>query len=145
MRIGTRIMARLSSWLSQDVIHALGWALIHSLWQCVGLAALAAILMALSRRPTIRYVIGATTLALMLAAPTATFLALLKPAAPAHALHAAPPRHLAMRIDPPNTVPMTDAAFKSTGKSTGGSPVIVSAPENPSSPQILSSNLLSPR
>jgi len=39
-------------------MHALGWALIHSLWQCVGLAALAAILMACSRRPSIRYLIA---------------------------------------------------------------------------------------
>src|SRR6185503_864447 len=109
MRIRTKIMAGLSSWLSQDVIHALGWALIHSLWQCVGLGALAAILMALARRPTIRYLIGAATLALMLAAPTATFLLLLKPTAPVQALHAAPPRPLAVRIDPPSAMPAADA------------------------------------
>ena len=44
------MMTRLNSWLSPNVMHALGWALIHSLWQCVALAALAAILMALTRR-----------------------------------------------------------------------------------------------
>ena len=36
-------MASLNSWLSADVLHALGWALIHSLWQCLGVAALAAL------------------------------------------------------------------------------------------------------
>ena len=64
-------MARLDSWLSADVMHALGWALIHSLWQCLGLAALAAILMAFSRRPTIRYLVATAALVAMLAAPMA--------------------------------------------------------------------------
>lgn len=75
-------MARLNSWLSADVTHALGWALIHSLWQCLGLAALAALAMAFSRRPSIRYLIATGALAAMLAAPVATFLVLMKPAAP---------------------------------------------------------------
>ena len=79
-------MARLDSWLSADVMHALGWALIHSLWQCLGLAALAAILMAFSRRPTIRYLVATAALVAMLAAPVLTFIVLLKPAAPVHAL-----------------------------------------------------------
>jgi beta-lactamase regulating signal transducer with metallopeptidase domain len=79
-------MARLNSWLSPEVMHALGWALIHSLWQCLGLAALAAIAMAFSRRPSIRYVIATAALVATLAAPAATFLILMKPAAPVHAL-----------------------------------------------------------
>jgi beta-lactamase regulating signal transducer with metallopeptidase domain/predicted aspartyl protease len=85
-------MARLNSWLSPDVLHALGWALIHSLWQCLGLAALAAIAMAFSRRPSIRYVIATAALVAMLAAPAATFLVLMKPAAPVHAPLSANPR-----------------------------------------------------
>ena len=83
-------MARLNSWLSADVMHALGWALIHSLWQCLALAALAAVLMAFSRRPSIRYLVATGALVAMLAAPVATFLILMKPAAPVHAL--LPPR-----------------------------------------------------
>jgi hypothetical protein len=76
-------MTGLNSWLSPAVLHALGWALIHSLWQCAGVAALAALVMAFVRRPAVRYVIGVGALALMLAAPVATFLVLAMPVAPA--------------------------------------------------------------
>ena len=82
-------MARLNSWLSADVLHALGWALIHSLWQCLGVAALAAILMAFSRRPSIRYLIATGALVAMLAAPVATFFILMTPAAPVHVMNSA--------------------------------------------------------
>jgi hypothetical protein len=85
------MMARPDSWLSADVMHALGWALIHSLWQCLGLAWLAAVLMAFSRRPSIRYLVGTGALVAMLAAPAATFLVLMKPAVPLHALIPASP------------------------------------------------------
>lgn len=77
-------MAGLNSWLSAKVMHALGWALIHSLWQCLAIAALAAVLMALSRRPSIRYLVGVGALAAILAAPVATFFVLMAaPATPA--------------------------------------------------------------
>jgi len=79
-------MARPDSWLAPNVMHALGWALIHSLWQGVAVAALAAALMAFSKKPALRYLIGVGAVALMLAAPVATFLLLVQPAAPAHAL-----------------------------------------------------------
>jgi beta-lactamase regulating signal transducer with metallopeptidase domain len=75
-------MASLDGWLSPAVMQALGWALIHSLWQCAGVAALAASLMALSRRASVRYLVGVGALALMLAAPIATFFLLMKPDAP---------------------------------------------------------------
>ena len=75
-------MARLNSWLSPDVLHALGWALVHSLWQCLAVAALAAATMAFVLRPALRYLIGVGALALMLAASTATFLLLLKHVTP---------------------------------------------------------------
>ncbi len=75
-------MASLNSWLSPDVMQALGWALIHSLWQCAGAAALAASLMAFSRRAPVRYVIAVGALAVMLAAPVATFFLLMKSDAP---------------------------------------------------------------
>jgi beta-lactamase regulating signal transducer with metallopeptidase domain len=84
-------MARLDSWVSPTVMHALGWALIHSLWQAVGVAALAAVLMAFSRRPSVRYLAGVGALALMLALPVATFFVLMKSAAPVHALLPANP------------------------------------------------------
>lgn len=82
-------MARLGSWLAADVMHALGWALIHSLWQGVAAAALAAGLMAFSRRPSVRYVVGVGALVLMLAAPVATFFLLLRSVAPVWAEPAA--------------------------------------------------------
>jgi beta-lactamase regulating signal transducer with metallopeptidase domain len=72
-------MTRLDSWLSPGVLHALGWALIHALWQGLALAALAAMVMAASRRPSVRYGIAVGAIALMLAAPLATFFVLVKP------------------------------------------------------------------
>jgi bla regulator protein BlaR1 len=92
MRIKETKMAGLSSWLSPDVMRALGWALIHSLWQCLALAALAAVLMALSRRPSVRYLVGVGALAAMLATPVATLFVLM--AVPAHlvpAMASSPP------------------------------------------------------
>src|SRR5215472_16232663 len=109
-----KTMARLDSWLSADLTHALGWALIHSLWQCLGLGALAAVLMVFSRRPSVRYLIATGILVAMLAAPAATFLILIKPAAPAHMLipaspgpHFSAPPVIVSRLD---TAPVTQGA-----------------------------------
>ncbi len=62
------------NWFSPGVMQALGWALLHFLWQGTALAALAAAAMALCRRTSLRYIVGVTALALMLLAPLATFL-----------------------------------------------------------------------
>jgi beta-lactamase regulating signal transducer with metallopeptidase domain len=91
MRTKETMMARLNSWLSPDVMNALGWALIHSLWQCLGLAALAAALIAVSSRPSVRYVVGVGALAAMLAAPVATLFVLMRPAALVHVAPATVP------------------------------------------------------
>jgi beta-lactamase regulating signal transducer with metallopeptidase domain len=61
-------------WLSPAVMRPLGWALLHFLWQGTALAALAAVAMALCRKASVRYTLGVGVLALMLAAPVATFL-----------------------------------------------------------------------
>jgi beta-lactamase regulating signal transducer with metallopeptidase domain/uncharacterized protein YnzC (UPF0291/DUF896 family) len=61
------------NWLSPAVLHALGWALLHFLWQGTALAALAAGAMALCRRTSARYVVAVAVLALMFAAPVVTF------------------------------------------------------------------------
>ena len=98
-------MARLDSWLSPDVMHALGWALIHSLWQCLGAAALAAVLMAFSRRPSIRYLVGVGALGLMLAMPVATFLVLMQPAMPVQAAPTAPVANSAVSAMPGASIP----------------------------------------
>jgi beta-lactamase regulating signal transducer with metallopeptidase domain len=79
-------MERLHSWISPAITHALGWALIHSLWQCVGIAALAALLMAFSRRSSFRYLVAVGALALIIAAPIATFIVLMRPAVPVQAV-----------------------------------------------------------
>ena len=60
------------------VTQALGWALVHSLWQCaLAAAALAALLAVVpARAARIRYALAAATLALTLALPIGTLLRL---------------------------------------------------------------------
>ena len=67
-------------------MHALGWSLIHSLWQCLGVAALAAAVMVFSRRPSVRYLVALSALVAMLALPVATFFLLMRSSAPVHAV-----------------------------------------------------------
>jgi beta-lactamase regulating signal transducer with metallopeptidase domain len=69
----TSLMMSLMNWLSPSAMHSLGWTLLHFLWQGTALAALAAVLMALCRSASARYVLAVGTLALMLVAPVATF------------------------------------------------------------------------
>ena len=69
----SHLTTALMNWISPSNMHALGWALLHFLWQGTALAALAAAAMALCRRTSLRYVIGVGALALMLLAPVATF------------------------------------------------------------------------
>jgi len=66
-------MNSLVNLLSASVMHSLGWALLHFLWEGTALAAIAAAAMALCRRPSARYAIGVGALALMLLAPLFTF------------------------------------------------------------------------
>src|SRR5579884_2237229 len=68
-------MTTLTSWISPSTMRALGWALVHFLWQGTALAALTAVAMSLVRRSSVRYVIGISALVLMLLAPIATFIA----------------------------------------------------------------------
>jgi len=60
------------NWISPNAMHALGWALLHFLWQGTALAALAGVAMALCRRTSTRYIVGVAALVLMLLAPLAT-------------------------------------------------------------------------
>src|ERR1700722_14110029 len=71
-----KVMTSLISWIPPATIAALGWALIHFLWQGAAIAALAAALMRSCRQSSIRYLIGLAALGLMLAAPLLTFLLL---------------------------------------------------------------------
>lgn len=66
-------MTTLTHWISPSTLESLGWALVHFLWQGTALAALAAVGLAVFRRPTARYLIGVSTLSVMLLAPIATY------------------------------------------------------------------------
>ena len=68
-------MTALTHWLSPQTMQSLGWALLHFLWQGAALAALAAVTMAACRSARSRYCFGVGALAVMLAAPVATFFA----------------------------------------------------------------------
>jgi beta-lactamase regulating signal transducer with metallopeptidase domain len=63
----------LMNWLSPNAMHSLGWTLLHFVWQGTGIAALAAVLMALCRRASTRYLVAVGALVLMLASPVVTF------------------------------------------------------------------------
>lgn len=66
-------MTHFASWISPDVLRALGWSLVHFLWQGAAIAALLAAGMALCRTATTRYALAVAALVLMLAAPVITF------------------------------------------------------------------------
>ena len=63
----------IANWLSPELMRPAGWALLHFLWQGTALAALAAVVMALFRRASARYIVAVSILVVMLAAPVATF------------------------------------------------------------------------
>jgi len=63
----------IANWLSPEIMRPAGWALLHFLWQGTALAALAAVVMALFRRSSARYLVAVSILVVMLAAPVATF------------------------------------------------------------------------
>jgi beta-lactamase regulating signal transducer with metallopeptidase domain len=65
-------MTSMTNWISPSVMRALGWTLLHFLWQGTALAAIAAAAMALSRRSSVRYAVGVGALALMFVAPLVT-------------------------------------------------------------------------
>jgi beta-lactamase regulating signal transducer with metallopeptidase domain len=67
-------MTFLTNWIFPSAMHSLGWTLLHFLWQGTAIAALAAVLMTLCRHASARYILAVGALALMLAAPVATFL-----------------------------------------------------------------------
>jgi beta-lactamase regulating signal transducer with metallopeptidase domain len=60
------------NWFPPAIMHSLGWALLHFVWQGTALAALAAGVMAVCRRPSARYLAGVAALVLMLLSPVAT-------------------------------------------------------------------------
>src|SRR5581483_12474860 len=61
------------NWISPNSLHALGWALVHFLWQGTALAAFAAVAMTLCLSTSARYTIAVSALIVMFFAPLATF------------------------------------------------------------------------
>jgi beta-lactamase regulating signal transducer with metallopeptidase domain len=72
MATSVTMMTSAMNWISPNAMRALGWTLLHFLWQGTALAAIAAAAMALSRRSSVRYAVGVAALALMFAAPLVT-------------------------------------------------------------------------
>ena len=66
-------MTILAHGISPELLQALGWTLLHFIWQGAALAALFAVANTLCRRATTRYALAAITLTLMMAAPLITF------------------------------------------------------------------------
>lgn len=59
--------------VSLQTLHALGWTLLHFVWQGAALAALLAAALMVSRNANVRHALGLATLVLMMAAPAITF------------------------------------------------------------------------
>jgi len=66
-------MSNFASWISPEVLRALGWTLLHFLWQGAGLAALFAVACAVCRSAPARYALAVSALVLMMASPVVTF------------------------------------------------------------------------
>ncbi|HEX8766423.1 MAG TPA: hypothetical protein VF740_14740, partial [Candidatus Acidoferrum sp.] len=66
-------MTTLAHGLSPAWLPALGWTLLHFVWQGAALGALFAVALALCHRATTRYALAVMTLVLMMAAPVITF------------------------------------------------------------------------
>src|SRR6267378_1149921 len=62
-------MTNLAGWISPEVLRALGWTLLHFVWQGAGLAALFAVAMAICRSAQTRYALAVASLGLMVASP----------------------------------------------------------------------------
>src|SRR5215467_1396017 len=76
-------MTTLAHGISPELLQALGWTLLHFVWQGAALAALFALANALCRQPTTRYALAVITLVLMMAAPVITFIELTRQKDPA--------------------------------------------------------------
>ena len=66
-------MTTLAHGISPELLQALGWTLLHFVWQGAALAALFAVANAVCQQATTRYALAVITLALMMAAPVITF------------------------------------------------------------------------
>jgi beta-lactamase regulating signal transducer with metallopeptidase domain len=76
-------MRTLAHGISPQLLQALGWTLLHFVWQGAALAALFAVANTVCQRATTRYALAVITLALMMAAPVITFTSLMQQKDPA--------------------------------------------------------------
>ena len=76
-------MRNLANGISPQLLQALGWTLLHFVWQGAGLAALFAVANTACRRASMRYALAVVTLILMMAAPVMTFTVLSRQTDPA--------------------------------------------------------------
>ena len=76
-------MRTLAHGISPELLQALGWTLLHFVWQGAALAALFAVANSMCRRTATRYALAVITLTLMTAAPVVTFTGLSRQKGPA--------------------------------------------------------------
>src|SRR5205085_11947625 len=76
-------MRTLAQGISPELLQALGWTLLHFVWQGAALAALFAVANTVCRRATPRYALGVVTRVLVMAVPVVTCTALMRREDPA--------------------------------------------------------------
>ena len=107
----------LTGWLSAGTLHALGWTLLHFLWQGTAVAAFTGVLMALRRSAQTRYALAVSGLIVMLASPIVTMFVLTQPSSPvlAHSDQGSPvqptaDRHIAATPSEAHSSALRDAS-----------------------------------
>lgn len=100
----------ITAFFSPELVRALGWTLLHSLWQGALIALALAVLLVLLHRHSaqVRYVLSGSALLLLLAAAALTFVSYY--AAPTAGTLAAAPEETAFLPSPPAALQATEAA-----------------------------------
>ncbi|SPE38896.1 Peptidase M56, BlaR1 [Candidatus Sulfopaludibacter sp. SbA3] len=97
-------MIALQDWMTSPAAHALGWALIHFLWQGAAIALLLAIALGISRAARTRYLLACGAMAAMVAAFAVTLAICWPPAVPhVHRIASPAPPHRLHLLPLPET------------------------------------------
>ncbi len=128
-------MSRLESYLAHPLAEAVGWALLHSLWQgaLVALVFAGTLMLLRHRNPQLRYLLGCTALVLLIALPTVTAVMLYDPVVQPRAV---PP-------DLESAVGAASAERVAPLQSEVAAPVILAAPLASSLPENFTTHLMS--
>jgi beta-lactamase regulating signal transducer with metallopeptidase domain len=102
--------------VSLETLHALGWTLLHFVWQGAALAALLAAAFTVSRNANVRYALGIGTLILMLVAPAITFAWLNRAPSPVALIET--PVIASEAIAPPEAISSSDRLVHALATST---------------------------